>query len=97
MSTYILLLKWTEEGIKTVKEAQSRVEHFRTLYKSLGAEIKMFYFVFGRYDMIAIVEAPSDEVMGKAVLSVGKFGAARGETLKAFTEAEAYEIIKGLQ
>ncbi len=97
MSTYILLLKWTEEGIKTVKDASQRVDRFRNLFKSLGAEIKMFYFVFGRYDMIAIVEAPSDEVIAKAALSVGKFGAARGETVKAFTEAEGYEIIKGLQ
>jgi len=47
--------------------------------------------------MIAIVEAPSDEAMAQAVLSVGRHRAVRTETLKAFSEAEGLEIFKRLQ
>ncbi len=46
--------------------------------------MKAFCFTFGRYDMITIVEAPSDEAMGKAVLIIARRGAVRIETLKAF-------------
>jgi uncharacterized protein with GYD domain len=96
MPTYYMLLNWTQEGIKNVKDAAKRVERHRSTAKSLGAEIKTLDFVFGKYDMISIVEAPSDEVAAKLSLSIGKYGAARVETLKAFSEAEGYEIIKGL-
>lgn len=97
MPTYVMLIKWTEEGIRTVQDAPKRVERARNLFKSVGGTLKDFYFVFGRYDMIGIAEAPSDDAVAKVVLKNGTFGMARIETLKAFSEAEGYEIIKELQ
>jgi uncharacterized protein with GYD domain len=96
MPTYILLIKWTEEGIKTVQDAPNRVERAHSMWKSAGGALKDFYFTFGRYDMIAIAEAPSDEAAAKLALKNGTYGMARVETLKAFPEAEGLEIIKGL-
>ncbi len=96
MHTYVMLLKWTDEGRKTVTDSLNRVERARDVYKKFGAELKAFYYVFGRYDMISIVEAPSDEAMAKSVLSAESWGVSRIETLKTFTEAEMSEIIKGL-
>jgi len=95
--TYIVLLNWTDEGRKAVTDSINRVERARDLYKKFGAELKAFYYVFGRYDMISIVEAPSDEAMAKSVLSAESWGVSRMETLRAFTVAEGAEIIKGLQ
>ncbi len=97
MPTYIMLAKWTEAGIKAIQDAPNRVERFRNIIKSVGGELKAFYFTFGKYDMIAIVEAPSDEAAGKVVLTNGKFGMASIETWKAFSEAEGLKIIKELQ
>ena len=71
-------------------------ERARDIFKSVGGELKELYYTFGRYDMIAVVEAPSDEAMGKAFLMIGRFGTVSIETLKAFPEAEGYEIIKGV-
>jgi uncharacterized protein with GYD domain len=83
MPTYILLIKWTEEGIKTVQDAPNRVERAHNMWKSAGGALKDFYFTFGRYDMIAIAEAPSDKAAAKLVLKNGTYGMARVETLKA--------------
>ena len=96
MPTYVMLIKWTQAGIETVKDAPHRVELARDTFKSVGGNIKELYFVFGKYDMVAIAEAPSDEAMGKAVLIIGSRGAASIQTLKAFSEAEGLDIIKGL-
>jgi uncharacterized protein with GYD domain len=96
MPSYVMLIKWTQEGIKTVKDAPQRVEAARNTFKSVGGEIKEHYFVFGKYDMVSIAEAPSDEAMAKAVLIIGKRGMASIQTLKAFPEAEGLAIIKGL-
>jgi uncharacterized protein with GYD domain len=96
MPTYIMLVNWTQAGIEKVKDTPQRVERARNTLKSVGGAMKDTYFTFGRYDIVAIAEAPSDEAMGKAVLTIGSLGAARVETLKAFSEAEGLEIIKGL-
>jgi uncharacterized protein with GYD domain len=96
MPTYIMLIKWTQAGIEKVKETPQRVELARDTFKSVGGNIKDVYFVFGKYDMVAIAEAPSDEAMGKAVLIIGSRGAASIQTLKAFSQAEGLAIIKGL-
>jgi uncharacterized protein with GYD domain len=96
MPTYVLLIKWTDEGIKTVKDAANRVERAHRMWKSAGGALKDFYFTFGRYDMIAIAEAPSDEAAAQLALKNGTYGMARVETLKAFSEAEGLAIIKGL-
>jgi uncharacterized protein with GYD domain len=95
MPTYIILHKWTQAGIETVKDTPQRIERARNALKSVGAELKAIYFTLGEYDVISIVEAPSDEANAIAQLTAASYGSIRTETLKAFTEAEFYKIIKG--
>jgi uncharacterized protein with GYD domain len=95
MPTYIQLIKWTQKGIETVKDAPQRTERAHEMIKSVGGEQKV-YFTFGRYDIIVIVEAPNDETMAKLALGMGRGGNSSVETLKAFTEEEGLAIIKGL-
>ena len=71
MATYITLLKYTEQGLKTIKESPSRLERAKQLLKSLGGELKSFHLVQGRYDAIVISEAPNDEVVTKFALVTG--------------------------
>ena len=68
MATYITLLKYTEQGLKTIKESPSRLEKAKQLLKSLGGELKSFHLVQGRYDAIVISEAPNDEAATKSAL-----------------------------
>jgi uncharacterized protein with GYD domain len=96
MATYVSLLKYTEQGIKAIKESPSRVEKARQLLKSLGGELKSFYLVQGRYDAFVIVEAPSDDVVAKFALASSSQGNVRTETTRAFTEEEYRKIISGL-
>ncbi|MGZ4881855.1 MAG: GYD domain-containing protein [Halobacteriota archaeon] len=72
--------------MENIKELPQRAEYARNTFKSVGGELKTVYMTFGRYDTIGIVEAPSDEAMGKAVLMIGSKGAVSIETLKAVPE-----------
>ena len=74
MPTYVLLQKWTQAGIETVKDTPRRIERAKDIFKSVGGEIKQIHFVFGEYDMVVVAEAPSDEAMGKAVLMITSAG-----------------------
>jgi uncharacterized protein with GYD domain len=96
MSSYVMLMKWTQAGMDAIKDDAQRIERLRGIFKSIGGEIKALYFTFGRYDKVVIAEAPSDEAMGKALLMLGGFGTVNVETLKAFPEKDGLEIIRGL-
>src|SRR5262245_19714464 len=96
MATYVTLLKYTDQGIRNIKESPSRLEKAKQLIKSLGGELKSFYLVQGRFDAIVITEAPSDDVAAKFALASGSLGNVRTETTRAFTEEEYRRIISGL-
>jgi uncharacterized protein with GYD domain len=47
----------------------------------------------GRYDFIAIVDAPNDVTMSTILFSLGSSGNSRTETLRALTRQEADQAI----
>jgi len=96
MARYIMLVNWTDQGIRSVKESPKRLEAARALAKKHGAELKDFYMTMGDVDMVAHVEAPNDEAVAKFILGLGGSGNVRTRTLKAFTEDEYRSIIGSL-
>jgi uncharacterized protein with GYD domain len=51
----------------------------------------------GRYDIVAISEAPDDAAAAKVALAIGAAGNVTTETLRAFTEDEYREIVAALR
>jgi len=96
MPTYITLARWTQKGLEDVKDAPSRLDKAKELYKAAGAEIKEMYLVMGEYDMVVISEVPDDQTMAKLLLTIGSQGSSRGETFRAFTEDEYRKMIAAL-
>jgi uncharacterized protein with GYD domain len=96
MPTYIALLKWTSQGLQNIKQSPSRLEAARQGFQAAGVKMKDFYMVTGRYDMVAIVEAPDDVTLAKAILAAAMQGTVTSETCRAFTEDEYRQIIGGL-
>ena len=96
MATYILLLRYTQQGIGNVKESTNRLDAAKKFFKSMGAEIKQTFLVTGQYDFVVVVEAPDDETITKVVLTTGSMGNVRTETLRAFPEDEYRKIIAAL-
>jgi len=96
MPHYISLVNWTEQGIKNVKESPKRADAVGALANKLGAKMDIF-FTMGEYDLIAVTQAPTDEVAMQLLLEIGKLGNVRTKTLKAWTTAEATKVISKLQ
>ena len=96
MATYILLARFTQQGIQHIKESPNRLDAGKQAFRSMGAEIKEFYLVSGQYDIVAIFEAPDDETMAKVVLALGTRGNVQTETLRAFTEDEYVKLVSDL-
>ena len=96
MPTYIALLRFTQQGIETIKDSPARLDAARKGYDAMGAKLKEFYLVTGKYDAVVVAEAPNDETVAKLALSLGAKGNVRSATMRAFTEAEYRNIIAAL-
>jgi uncharacterized protein with GYD domain len=96
MATYITLLKWTEQGLRNIKQAPGRLDAARQAFQAAGANLRDFYMVFGDYDAVSVVEAPDDETYARLILSVAAQGNISTKTMKAFTEQEYRRLIGSL-
>jgi uncharacterized protein with GYD domain len=96
MPSYISLMKFTEQGIKGVKDIPRRIEENRANMTKLGIELKSWHLTMGRYDVVTHIEAPSDEVVVKFALLLAGQGNARTETLRAFPIEEFKKIVASL-
>jgi uncharacterized protein with GYD domain len=90
------MLSWTDQGVKTVKDAPKRMQGGRDLAKKLGGEVKQIYLTSGESDLMVIIEAPNGDVVAKMALAIGAQGMARTRVVRAWTEAEAVKMISEL-
>ena len=96
MAKYVMLLNWTDQGIRGAKQTVERARAGREAFAKLGAELVDIWWTVGSYDVVCIVEAPDDETLARAGLALGMLGNVRSTTLRAFDEGEMTAILKGL-
>ncbi len=96
MPTYISLIRYTHQGISTIKEGPARLGANKEILNRYGSELKAFYLTMGRYDIVTISEAPDDATAAKVALTVGSAGNVTTETLRAFNEDDYREIVAAL-
>ena len=94
MPTYVTLFKWTEQGIKNIKDAPARFEASKKLVESMGGKTLGIYVTMGDYDIVAVTEGSNDEMAAAVALSIGSTGNAKTTTMRAFTESEFAKIVK---
>jgi uncharacterized protein with GYD domain len=96
MATYILLSKFTDQGIRSVKDTTKRADAFRDSVRKLGGTVKEIYWTLGKYDIIATLEAPDAATVTAVGLSLAAGGNVRTETLAAFSANEMGQILSKL-
>ena len=93
MATYVVLAKFTDQGIRNAKESPKRADAFKRMAKTFGVTVKELVWTQGHYDTVTIVEAPDEASLMSLNLSLGALGNVRTETLRAFSVAEMTKII----
>ena len=97
MGKYVLLLNWTDQGIKNVKDTIKRAESFKSYLEKRGGKLTDLLYTFGHYDLVATAELPSDEIAMSVSLGTSALGNVRVTTLKAFGLDETKRIIDELK
>lgn len=88
MPVYITLIRWTDQGRKDVGTLPDRVDAVSKRVADAGAKVLGNYVTMGRFDQVAITEAPDDETIAKLALVIAGRGNAVTETLRCFTMDE---------
>ena len=97
MAHFIILWKFTEQGIRTVKDSPKRGEAFKNMIEKAGGKLVVTYYTLGPYDGVSIVEAPDDATIMSTLLSFeSQQGSSTTMTLKAFTAEETSKILGNL-
>ena len=71
MPTYLMLVNFTDQGVRGVKEIPNRQDKSRETAKKFGVERKQVWMTFGPYDFVHLYEAPNDEAMANFVMTLG--------------------------
>lgn len=99
MPTYALLTSYTAEGIKQFKERNAGgqgLQRWQQMAESLGCQVRSAYITMGRFDGVAIIEAPDDTSMARLALAMGRSGVWSTETLRAFPVDEIGPLAAGI-
>lgn len=96
MPVYVTLFKWTDTGVRDVKDAPAKIAESRKTAEELGGKVLGLYVTMGDYDLVSVVEWPNDETAATTALAVSSRGNARTVTMRAFTEQEFASIAKKL-
>lgn len=96
MSTYVTLMKLTDHGAQTIKEAPARLQAGMETWKSMGGKVLGVYAAMGEYDYVTIGEAPNDEIAMAFHLALHALGNVQAETMRVFSLAEFAAITQKL-
>jgi uncharacterized protein with GYD domain len=96
MPTYITLMNWTDQGIRTASETVERRDKADELAAKYGVKLEQVYWTVGPYDIVSILEAPDEESATAFALKLGSQGNLRTTTLHAYDREEMSRIVQRL-
>lgn len=94
MARFIMLHKFTDQGIAKIKDSPSRVAAFRSAAAKAGVTVEAIYWLMGEYDGLVVLNAPDEATATALALDLGSHGSVRTHLLRAFDESE-FRVILG--
>ena len=86
MAKYVVLMNWTDQGVKAAKDTVNRYHQSKALVENMGGKVETILWTVGGYDLVVVTEAPDDETLSAILLTLAGAGNLRTQTLRAFDE-----------
>jgi uncharacterized protein with GYD domain len=93
MATYIALSRFTDQGIRTVKDTTKRAAAVQAAASKFGATLTQIFWTLGQYDLVTIIDAADEKSATAFALAISSAGNIRMETMRAFNREEMTEIL----
>lgn len=92
MPMFMCSLNWTDQGIRSIKEAPKRAKAARELAKKVGVDIKDVYLTSGDSDLLVILDTPNGDNAAKFALALGSQGNVRTRTFRIWPQTEFHKL-----
>jgi uncharacterized protein with GYD domain len=93
MVRYIVLVNFTEQGMKHISETLNRAETFAKSAQKAGASVKVQYWTVGAFDGVLVLEAPDEQTAAALMTKLGSLGNVHTQSLRAFDRGEMEGIL----
>ena len=94
MAIYLIMGKFTPQGIKNVKQTTARAHRFKEIAAGYGVKVRDIFWLTGKYDVVNIVEADDEKSVSALLFELGAWGNVTTTTFRAHTKEEMEEIFK---
>ncbi len=88
MARYITLLRFTEQGARSIRKSTARAQAFRQAAAKAGVRVEGQYWTAGAYDGLLIMSADDERSILRCLAALAVAGNVRSETLSAFDARE---------
>ena len=61
MATYIALSRFTDQGIRSVKDTTKRAAAVQEAASKFGASMSQIYWTLGQYDLVTVIDAADEK------------------------------------
>ena len=93
MATYISLCRFTDQGIRSIKDTTKRAAAVQEAANKFGANMSQLHWTLGQYDLVAVIDAADEQAAAAFALGIASAGNIRMETLRAFNRDEMGSIL----
>ena len=97
MAAFVVLGRYTEQGGRNIADASNRRKTVEQAIQQAGGKMTAWYMTLGEYDLVTIVDLPSDEVVLRLALEIAKVGNMKTTTMRAFGAEEVDRTIAGMR
>ena len=96
MTPYVVLGKYTQQGMRNIKNLANLVAAAEGFVASKGGRVIADYNTFGPYDFVFVFEMPRVEDVAEGLLIFGSQGDVTTLTMQAFQANDFAKIAAGL-
>ncbi|HUF84898.1 MAG TPA: GYD domain-containing protein [Acidimicrobiia bacterium] len=94
MPTYVMLTTLGPDGWATVREHPERIAEVTDEVEKMGLKVVSQYGLMGQYDFLNVIEAPDEQTMARAAITLAARGTMRTTTFQAISIPD---LIAGLK
>lgn len=92
MARYITLIRFTDQGVKHLKESTARARAFERSAAKAGVTVEAQYWTSGSCDGVLILSGAEKDIM-RALTGLAVLGNVRTDTLRAYEAAEFAALV----
>ncbi|MDA0323116.1 MAG: GYD domain-containing protein [Verrucomicrobia bacterium] len=94
---YVVLIDFTEEGLRAVGNSPQRAAAFRSHVESVGGTVIQVYWTLGRHDGILTMDVPDEASAAAALLNLDRGGYVHAEAMRAFDAHEFETVLEKIE